>query len=162
LTSATKSESVSSLGERGPGVSPSGMVPPYWDETNLRARLTKLPKLGGSQQRTDESKRQKQRTYLAGCCCSPPPNALYHKWMAYLSHEVNSHSHPMRTWHLQFLDEWTINNTSTQMVGCQSPLQQGQTPHDCDSLRTCRLRNSDILKNRQSVIFIAASFCANL
>ena len=44
--SVINSESVSSLGERGPGVSPSGMVPPYWEEMNFKARLTKLPKLG--------------------------------------------------------------------------------------------------------------------
>lgn len=41
----TNSESVSSLGERGPGVSPSGMIPPYWEEMNFKARLTKFPKL---------------------------------------------------------------------------------------------------------------------
>ena len=35
-----------SLGEIGPGASPpSGIVPEYWEETNFRARLTKLPKL---------------------------------------------------------------------------------------------------------------------
>ena len=40
------------------------------------------------------------------------------------------------------------------MEGCQFPLQQGQTPHDYDSLRTCHFRNLDTLKNRQSVKFV--------
>jgi hypothetical protein len=48
------------------------------------------------------------------------------------------------------------------MEGSQFPLQQGQTPHDYDSLRTCRFRNSNILKNRQSVRFIVVNFRANL
>lgn len=45
-----KSASRGSFGDNGPGASPlSGRTLSYWEERNLRARLTKFPKLSGGQ-----------------------------------------------------------------------------------------------------------------
>jgi hypothetical protein len=133
--------------------------PSVLGRNELEGSVNEITEAGRSS-KNEEIQVTKGRTCLTGHCCSLPPDAHYHL-IAHPTYESNSHSHPKRTWHLRFLDEWTINNTSIQMEGCQFPLQQGQTLHDYDFLRICRLRNSDILKNRQSVRFIVANFRAN-
>lgn len=112
LTSMMNSASRGSLGDSGPGASPlSGRTLSYWEERNLRARLTKFPKLFSGQCQFKQD--YFDITFSGGRYCWQ--RSIKQRRRSVLSDMQDadlSHNPPRRTWHQKFPDAWREGSTA--------------------------------------------------
>ena len=139
------SASSASLREYGPGESsPSGITPLYWEDTNLRARLTKLPKL--DHEWASSAKRHNvtlliQKNIVISCnlvdkLISHSPGSTTYQSL---------HNPPTKTWHPLFLASLTAGNTAKLTMEFQSLWPPDQKRHCFCSSRTYRLHSLSTL-----------------